>query len=182
MLSIEADPQWVQAKLSEVKRLALPGEGALADGERPLELPESNPADENEDHNGNAQEESGPTGADPEDRARPYPPERLKQRVLEVAEGHRQEEAPFFENQRQIIARHLSAIFDGDESKRYRLCEWLLGGASAKEIEPALVLACLDWLGTRRYEDPPLEVAGLEAQAALEFASKAGEQIELEMT
>ena len=29
MLSIEADPEWVKAKLSEVKRLALPGNGLV---------------------------------------------------------------------------------------------------------------------------------------------------------
>jgi len=188
MLSIEADPHWVKAKLTEVQRLALPGSGTLLpDGEEDIVLESENelsgymdddletvdvPSDPVEDD----------TETESEEDTRPYSPEYLKKRVSEFAEKHSGKKAN--DKQRGLLVGTMELCFahDGADRDRHELCQFLTGDAVSKKIPDNYVLALLDWLAPAQDKSgayAPGDMAVKEAVKALAFSRKQNGQGEL---
>ena len=111
---------------------------------------------------------------------RPYPPEVLKERITERTYYYvKKKDTVYFESHGKILAKHLTTTFDGDNTKRYELCKWLVGETSTKKMSGATVLAMLDWLGTQNFDVPPSQDAINEAKTAHATALKAEGQQEL---
>ena len=154
MLSIEADPMWVQRKLSEINRFALPDDVNLLPGEiiedeeiQALESP-TEPIDaiiEEIPEQEQAEEipEDQPAKAPPN---RPYEASLVREKIKAIAEEASEEKA----NQKQIglMISVIEKIFaSGDASKkRHELCAYLTGTGSTKDITGPYILAILKWL------------------------------------
>ena len=116
-------------------------------------------------------------GAKPD--ARPYKPAVLYERIQARAKYHKDEEEPVTDQFRHIIAAALDAIFDGEKTKRYKLCKWLTGEASTKNIPDNYMYALQDWLIVTAFDQPPTKHAIAEAKSALAEVLKAAGQQEL---
>ncbi|MCJ7528833.1 MAG: hypothetical protein MUO37_12185 [Methyloceanibacter sp.] len=156
LLSIEADPSWVKAKLLAMKAAALPGNG-LGEELPTLEAPH----DPEDDEHGPewtegafAAGETGATRADPEpqnDAKRPYPPEVVRQKIDEKAAAHLGD--PASDAQRNLVIGMLEACFAGDtasDKKRHTVLKYLFGVTSSNDLTAPQVLALLDWLAPTR--------------------------------
>ncbi len=143
LLSIEADPEWVKRRLTETKRLALPGNGlALPAPERPQLEPGDEgdyepdagdladaDYDEGEVEEGEytMQEEQKPA-AQPQNQPpaeqaaqqtngngkRPYPPATVKQRMLDYAAKAEKNKWTISDGARNMLAPNLEKLFLGD--------------------------------------------------------------------
>lgn len=184
MLSIEADPNWVKAKLSEFKHLALPANGFpelqeeaidvafIEAGDIPGEDAEFDPPSDPEID----QEE---TNSDPE--IRPYPAEKVKARIEFFAndtfKGKTASQA-----QKNLAIGMLEACFaEGDTSmKRHEVCKYLTGAASTKKISGPYILALLEWLKPEKDDGGAYQPSALsekEAQNILrQFEEDAGQK------
>jgi len=198
MLSIEADPRWVRAKLSEVQRLALPGSGddvllPNENEEEEIEIEQEEYQDYVEDE---YDEDDIPGGAEeaqeeahqkqkPIGKQRPYNPEMLKACIATVAERHANETAS--EGQRGLMVSGLNTCYAGNDAdmKRREALQFLTGIAMSQKLleeKPAYLLAILDWLHLTRDSGGayiPDEMAVKEAQILLTVARKEASQEEL---
>lgn len=96
--------------------------------------------------------------------ARPYNPDTLKAKLLERSKKY--EGKPASDRLRKVVASCMGTIFDGDESKRHIVLQWLTGYQSTKEIPDSLIHAiATDWLETVEFNAPPNPDAITEARA-----------------
>ena len=56
---------------------------------------------------------------------------------------------------RKVLAKHLTDIFDKDDTKRYEYCQALVGTASTKEMTPATLSCLLSFLKVKSFGDEP---------------------------
>ena len=106
--------------------------------------------------------------------ARPMTPDQLKAEIEEGANG--QDARNTTDKHRKILASCLDTTFEGDKTKRYELCKWLAGAASTKDIPGNRVLAMLAWLEVDSFNQPPADIAVVEAKSALAAALQASGQ------
>lgn len=163
LLSIEADPQWVKAKLLEIKHLSLPGNGLNL---LPEPKVEDLPVEVNSDADDDDEEyEEGevyivdepPDEPHPEPAPvpqpvvpqnskmeRPFNPEALKKALYKSAQKG---PAGFDEKKRQEVAATLEYIFMSKD-KRHDFIRWLTDGRteSIKDVDDSLVMAMMRWL------------------------------------
>lgn len=166
MLSIEADPGWVRAKLLDFKHAALPGNGLdfLGDGDEPIEAEDF----EQDIYEEEVYEDDIPS--EPEEMERPYPPEVVKGKIQERAKTHDGETAK--KEQVGLMVGMLEVCYAGEgaDLKRHEACNYLTGAASSKSMKPEFVLALLDWLKPEKLdtgEYMPDGMAIREAQAII---------------
>lgn len=178
LLSIEADPEWVKARLMATKQAALPGNGLalLPEGESEVEAAGMGYAghyDDDEYEEGHFTE----TGTTPEEATnvaatngdpakatdlaatngeaasgRPYPPEVVKARLEEFARQAEANNWVMKDGARNMIAVNLDKCFAGDgavEDKRRTVLVWLTGQAHVKDLSTWQALALHKWLNAR---------------------------------
>lgn len=192
LLSIEADPAWVKAKLLEMKQSALPGNGLalLPEGETDLsslDLPGMDEDNENETEY--VENESIPV-PEPEQPVSAglayveplrYPPERLKERLAEVSNKMLGQTAG--QEKRGLVVHCLEATlsFTTDpEASRKSLMKKLTGYASMKDMPDHYVLALYRWLNPSKDSGGDWqaeEMAQREAAAALAYFMPAQESL-----
>jgi hypothetical protein len=165
LLSIEADPEWVKARLMATKQAALPGNGLalLPEGESEVEaagLSYSGRYEDDEAEEGHYTE-TGATPPEPEGRpeenavpaeGRPYPPEQVKAKMEQYARLAEVNGWVLKDGARNMIAVNLEACFageDGAEDKRRTVLKWLTGQAHVKDLSVAQALAIIKWLDAR---------------------------------
>lgn len=190
LLSIEADPNWVKAKLMEMKHLALPGNGLalLPEPQHEAEPVQEEAAewsysdDEQDDDGAWMEPEPEPETKAPEPpkkMTRPLMPHDLIEALEAKAETHANRTAS--DKQRSLLAMLLAQIFQ-DDAKRHTFQLFVTGESSIKTIPDPMVIALLDWLkptqdsGGNYLADA---MAEKEAQAAYTEALKAEGQAEL---
>ena len=191
LLSVEADPEWVRAKLADMKRLALPeSDGTLA---LPAPVVDNVPThtppaftsavdddDDDEVTEGDidsteAEGEQPTTGAQStQAETRPYSAARVKSRLIEKAKSHAGKTA----NQSQIglAAGMLTQCFAGDadaEKKRHTVTRYLTGHESLSDVEHPHVLAILDWLKPARDSGGHYEPDAMAAREAAAIVHQA---------
>lgn len=185
LLSIEADPAWVKAKLLAMKAAALPGNG-LGDEIPLLEAPHDPEDDERgpdwgEVDTGEIVDEPAP--AKPTNAKRPYPPETVRAKIDEKAAAHLGDAAS--DAQRGLATGMLEACFAGDDAsdaKRHTVLKHLFGVTSSNDLTPEKVLALLDWLKPSKDTGgaySPDANAAKEARAIVTEAMRAAGQEEL---
>jgi hypothetical protein len=145
LLSIEADPQWVKAKILAMKAAALPGNG-LGEDVPMLEAPDE------PDEGGPEWIESVVTAGEVASEAavpagRPYPPEVLRTKILDRTMAN--EGKACSAEQRGLAMGMLNECFAGQkdsEKLRHSVLKFLCEVTSGNDLQPAQVLALLDWL------------------------------------
>lgn len=190
LLSIEADPQWVKAKLLEMKQSALPGNGLnlLPEPQEETKKAESiieyDEDDEDEVIEGEVDSEPEPEPEPkPTSKARPLSPDKLKESLRKAAE--RMDESDYDEKDMRFIAATLEYIFMSKD-KRHIFIKWLSDEQteSIKELPKTMILALKKWLKPVYSEEkgafiPSDPYATYEANEALkEYLVNAG-QMEL---
>ncbi len=150
LLSIEADPQWVKAKLLEIKHLSLPGNGLNLLPEKVEDLPVEMDADDDDEEYDDG--ETYIVDEPPEDAPanqnkkmeRPLTPDALKEALYKSANKG---PAGFDEKKRQEVAATLEYVFLSKD-KRHDFIRWLTEGKteSIKEVDESLVMAMMRWL------------------------------------
>jgi len=196
MLSIEADPEWVKAKLLEVKALALPGNGfALL----PSTTPEPEPPHEDheeiddgeytddedtDDLPGQPSMETEPAPAEKKPApVRPYDPETVRDGIAKKVANKGTVTAS--EKQIQLLASQLDTCFAGENDstgKRHTVVKYLIGKTSLKDATGAEIVALLDWVKPTQddggaYTPNPMSVK--EAHAILTQAYRDAGQLPL---
>lgn len=185
LVSIEADPQWVKAKLSEMKRLALPGNGMIEHNETPQNpaeaayIPDADEQDDVYDGEWEQEQEQEKVNqaeekkTEPEKQTakpeRPYSPDKVREGIIFRAN---QNGKPASEKQRQLLVITLNKIFEGDEEKRRQVQVYLTSKSSAKEMDNGYVQAMLDWLNPTQDSGGdylPNEMAAREAIAIYNY-------------
>jgi hypothetical protein len=151
LLSIEADPQWVKAKLLEIKHLSLPGNGLNLLPEKVEDFPVEVEADDDDDEYEDGEtyivdeppEEYAPANQNTK-MERPLTPDALKEALYKSASKG---SAGFDEKKRQEVAATLEYIFMSKD-KRHDFIRWLTDGKteSIKEVDDSLVMAMMRWL------------------------------------
>lgn len=186
MMSIEADPEWVRAKLDSMRIMALPSANGEIESVRYLPSPKQRsivqpdsgpdwdavefPPDDGEDDLGDiggfdGANEDGEQDAAPRveqkppvviqsaaqqgsnGNERPYPAERLRVRLSEIAATKTGKYANAA--QRGLVAGMLKMCFAGFEdadNRRHGVEKYLWGVESSRDLTDAQVLAALDWL------------------------------------
>jgi hypothetical protein len=173
MLSIEADPGWVRAKLLDFKHAALPGNGLdlLPAGEDTID---SEPIEMDQDIYDEMEEDipSEPEMEDePKPNGRPYEPEVVRQKIQDLAEKFAGNKAS--KEQYGLMVGMMDICFAGEgaDLKRHEACNYLTGTASSKSMKPEYVLALLEWLKPQKIDDTgeyqPDGMAIREAQAII---------------
>ena len=110
---------------------------------------------------------TSPAPAPPPNGDRPYKPEVLKQHLAEWAEMY---QADCTDNHRKMLAGTLNTVFEGDEDKRYDICDYLTEYTSTKDIPDAYIQAMLKtWLEIDGWDQPPSGVAIKEAHTLLDY-------------
>lgn len=109
---------------------------------------------------------------------RPYDAETVKERLQTRVQYHLDEKTTASQNDRNVLASILDTTLQ-DKTKRYELCNWLVGQASTKKMKQADVNALLDWLGVRQFNAMPEDHVIKEIHAAHTAALKASGQQEL---
>jgi hypothetical protein len=197
MLSIEADPEWVKAKLLEVKALALPGNGFALLPSTSEPHPEPQPEehdhieegefdDDEEDENIPSQPvmETAPVKPNTAEKpTRPYSPETVREGIAKKVTAKGTMAAS--EKQIGLLVSQLETCFAGDKdssAKRHTITQYLTGKTSAKDLTGAEVSALLDWLKPTQddggaYTPNPMSVK--EAQAILKQAYEDAGQMSL---
>jgi hypothetical protein len=191
LLSIEADPAWVKAKLGSVKHLALPEPIGAGDSEPIIDVPFSEVEEEDFDppsvpegmapdpmlESSSAADLPVPSGTKPaKDKIsaadRPFDPETTRSRLLELAGKH--EQFTPTEAQRSLLVYGLKLCFVGEDEKaitdkRHIILNFLTGHSSSKEVDGITFKAVVEnWLRIKQdpsgdYTIDPLAAA--EAQA-----------------
>lgn len=82
---------------------------------------------------------------------RPYAPETLREALKVKAATYG--DYPASDKQRNFLAMLLSEYYGGDDARRHTVQQWLLGVASTKDADGALVKAALDWLNPQPNPD-----------------------------
>jgi len=82
---------------------------------------------------------------------RPYDPETLREALKVKAATYG--DYPASDKQRNFLAMLLSEFYGGDDARRHTVQQWLLGAASTKDIDGALVKAALDWMNPENNPD-----------------------------
>lgn len=103
-----------------------------------------------------------------------YPPDELKTRLATkilslknaIAGGSQQ---PASDNDRKVLAAALGKVFSGNDENRHKVCTWLVGEQSTKNMDAATVLGLLKWMKVKTFADEPADVAILEASSILEL-------------
>lgn len=166
LLSIEADPEWVKARLMATKKLALPGNGValLPQGETGEYEPDAgdvsgleNDHDEGEFEEGEYKDlpipeapEAPPSNGN--GSARPYPPETVKIKITELAAKAEAEGWVLKDGARNMLAVNLEACFAGEADsadKRHTVLKWLTGQASTKDLTNGQAMALSKWLDSK---------------------------------
>lgn len=194
LISIEADPAWVKAKLLEMKQSALPGNGLqlLPEGED-VPQPELLEAyDEDDDENNIDAEyiEDEPLPVKPVEEKkpgdRPLSPEQLRESLIKAAA--KANPAQFYDADRQHVAACLEYIFMSKD-KRRMFIRWLTDGntESMKDLEQSMVLALKRWLKPFYNEHatafiPSDKFASAEANAALTEYLRSSGQAEFDIS
>lgn len=198
LLSIEAEPKWVDAKLTAMKLEALPGRIG------PLALPASSELtvdaefedEETEEWDGevfDAAQAAGESAADTADltepepvpaksmHGRPYPPAKvragLEARISRAKRAQRTGRAS--PAQTGLLAGKLEECFAGAGDanlKRHSVTGWLIGKTSTNEITLAEASAMIDWLLDKDADEgtfdlhpaAPAEAAAILREAQLE--------------
>lgn len=180
LLSIEADPQWVRAKLTHLNALAMPqiSQALLPEA---LEEAEAEWMDDDDDDAelGDPQPEPEPElQPQPQpigNRAgemRPYSPETLRSRLVSQAKTMTTQPKG---NEAQVISMNLDECFLGDKEKRKTVMFFLTGHDSASAIDDGMKMALKKWInptkdsGDAWHMDP---IAVKEAHACYEHALK----------
>ena len=82
---------------------------------------------------------------------RPYAPGTLREALKVKAATYG--DYPASDKQRNFLAMLLSEYYGGDDARRHTVQQWLLGAASTKDADGALVKAALDWLNPQPNPD-----------------------------
>lgn len=149
MISIEADPAWVKAKLMEVKQAALPGNGLelLNAGDEVVEADQVEIAPEIYEDEPDEDFPSDPEMVEAEQHkalSRPLSPEDLKNALAKKAEGYKGDKAS--PGKRGLVVNVFEKCFAGQASdlKRHEVSKFLTGEASSKNWSDGYVLALFD--------------------------------------
>lgn len=208
LLSIEAEPAWVEAQIGAMRNAALPsgyqrpalpertGDGPnwntlMEDIGAPVEAsgPETDQADdadfEDAEYIEDEPEPEPPAKSRP--AARPYPPETVKAAIQSRIKAGDTEIAS--QAQRGLVASKLNELFAGDgdaDAKRHQLMHYLVGVNSTKALVKSAASALLAWVlagddpdGTGDYELHPAAVK--EAAAIIRQVRIGNGQAELEL-
>lgn len=81
---------------------------------------------------------------------------------------------------RQIVAKVLDNIFNGEKTNRYELCAWLVETASTKDMTQSQIKALMDWTDCHTFEAVPPAYVIAEARAAHSAALVANGQMTME--
>jgi len=65
---------------------------------------------------------------------------------------------------RQVVAAQLNALL-GSDTRRYELCQWLVGAAKTDNMTSGEVQAILTWLEVHNFNDDPPGYVKAEAEA-----------------
>jgi hypothetical protein len=188
LVSIEADPEWVKAKLGAMHRSALPGNGFDPSTALPAPatqaLPPSGPEwteDVGEDDEDEFMEESTSEEAQQQDA---LSPESIRAKVAGFVGARQGQDA----NSKQVglACSMLEACYNADadlrKEMRHRTFKFLFGVGSSKELGGAHHLAILDWLTPARGEDGkyhPSDLGAKEARIVEHAALMSEGQLEL---
>lgn len=83
---------------------------------------------------------------------RPYPPEVLRTKFAAiVAALEADPRTTITPVDRQIVAKTIKSIFDGDDTQRYAVCRWLTGTASTKDMSAAQIRALMKVTGVHDF-------------------------------
>lgn len=166
LVHVEVLPTWGDATFKMLEQKSFPDEiidGQVDDGDLPLSEP---PED--------IQTEPKPQ------TDRPYPPERLKAYLVDLAGKYaRAEEAFLSKNTRQVVAINLDECFalaENAKERRQILTWWLYGNEHLTELKPFELLALRSWLDPKQDSGGAWSVNGIsahEARAAFLEANKA---------
>lgn len=188
LLSIEADPTWVKAKLTEMKAAALPG-NHLGDEVPALEAPED-PEDVEEGEFTEVDETEPEPAAEKKAEKpkapngdRPYSPDSLKDRIGKSCAAYANDiasgkvETPS-EGDFGAVMGNLEKCFAGDpesDRKRHSVLAFLFGVDSGKDLMDGEILALKKWLNAKQdsggdWSPDPLAVK--EARAVLKERMK----------
>jgi hypothetical protein len=115
----------------------------------------------------------------PDSAKRPYTPEQVKIKVDERVKYHLDKKTFATIQDRKVLASILNETFDGEKTKRYELCKWLVGQSSTQKMKQADVCALLDWLGVREFNAMPADYVITEINSAHTAALKESGQQEL---
>jgi len=175
LLHIEADPSWVMAAMTRTRQLATPRVAGLLAGEIPLEVHEPiTDAEIETDTEGDEppfpweEPEAATSETEPAVPAetgtfeRPLDPGALVAYVRNMAEKLAKEKATPID--RQVVAAQLNALL-GSDTRRYELCQWLVGAAKTEDMTSGEVQAILAWLEVHNFNDDPPGYVKAEAEA-----------------
>ncbi|MFC1879815.1 hypothetical protein ACFLZW_07875 [Chloroflexota bacterium] len=187
LLSIEADPTWVSAKLTEINRLALPANGDEMANDLP-QLPE--PKEPIEDGNFMETIEPSPQPASPQPQPvgqdsnpdespdpeptngsgeRPYTPAQVQARLGELGRKLLENGDTLGERDRNMIAVNLEKCFAGETDStdmRKTVMNWLCGIRSVKDLTVSQALALKKWLNAQPDDGGEWHPEGMAAQEA----------------
>lgn len=110
---------------------------------------------------------------------RPISPESLRAYMSKKIEKYKAEKVVMSPVDGQIIAAVLDTTFNGEKTKRYELCKWLVGVASTKDMDGWQIKALQDWTECKTFDAAPPKYVISEAQAAHAQALKDSGQIEM---
>lgn len=75
----------------------------------------------------------------------------------------------FPRNGRNVLAKHLDAIFEGDVEKRHAVCELLVGNPSTKSMKPAAAVTLLQLLNVTNFGSVPNETIAAEIKGLADY-------------
>lgn len=110
---------------------------------------------------------------------RPLSSETLRSLVTKKAERYDKEKVTVSQADRQIVAAVLDNTL-GDKTKRYELCQYLVGHSSTKDMTQAQIKALMDWTECHTFDAVPPEYVKQEANAAHSAALIAAGQLQME--
>jgi|GEM_PF-2182563 len=192
MLSIEADPRWVKAKLLEVQQLALPGNGVLLPAGESAEQEEIEQEEIRDYIDDEYDEDDIPGDVRDEihedlkpkqkERIRPYDPETVIDGIVKRADKYSGRTVS--KEQRGLLVATLNICFAGNNAdmKRHEILQFITGEPHSKSVPDNYVMAILDWLKPEKDSGglwTPDEMAVREAQTLLTYARKEAGQQEL---
>lgn len=197
LLSIEADPVWVQMQLIALKQKALPGAGDIAlligkteetnDIEEPENLPEEMIDDEMDVTNGEFSEldERYTTELEPAEESTVEPvstADSVKVTILETAE--KWEGKKISDGKRGVLVPVIETCFAAGDAtgKRHQLQKFLTGKSSLTEIPDNFLIALYTWM--KPHQDSggawlPNPESALQANQIISFLDAANGQLNL---
>ena len=187
LISIEADPQWVSAKLTQLGAVALPNiekvllTANVPHDDEPLELDDDEIDGEytEQEDQPEAQETRNAPSAAPI-IARPYSPQQLKEKIADLTV--QLANYPAKGTEAQTVAMNLNDCFGGNDDKRKAVLFYLTGKASASSIEVETLKALKKWINPTKTDSGWVMDSLSIKEAHAVYAEAMKEQGQLEFT